>query len=127
MPKAVISNTTCDVYRAGNAPPAAPDVAAVKCFLKPFFPTGYVHGGGGLGSGATDVSHVLDCAVDTDIRDGTAGFGEDAGCDVIWVPNKDGTKFAVIGVVRTSYGTDDDRRRVYLRREAPTSWPTSYL
>ena len=125
MARAIQHNTTCDVYRAGNAPPAAPDVAGVKCFLRPFFPQGYVHGSG-MGSGQTEVSHVLDAAIDTDIRDGTAGFGQDAGCDALYVPDKNGTKFDVLGVVLTSYNTDQDRRRVYLRRKAPT-WPTSYL
>ena len=29
------TNTTCDIYRSGNSPPASPDVAGVRCVLTP--------------------------------------------------------------------------------------------
>ena len=35
MPLPIAPNTTCDIYRVTNSPPAAPDVAGVRCYLGP--------------------------------------------------------------------------------------------
>ena len=52
----VFPNTTCDIYHVPNAPPAAPDVAAVPCCLRPDYP-------GGVGANEADPAsqwtHVL--------------------------------------------------------------------
>jgi len=116
------SNTTCDVYRGGSAPPATPDVEGATCFLRPAFP----HPGFSGTEGVTNYlfSHMMEVPLHTDIRDSGTGFGP-AG-DSVYVPDKDGTKFDVVAVIRTSYGTDNDLRRVFLLRST-TSYPTNYI
>lgn len=117
-----ISNTTCDVYRDGNVPPASPDVAGVACSLRPAFPEGNAQGNANT---ALFYSHILEADVDADIRDGAAEIGG-PGADWVYVPDMNGTQFNVIAVVRSGYGTGVDRRRVFLKRVA-TNYPTSYL
>jgi len=118
---AMIANTTCDIYRDGNAPPSAPDVAAVPCFLRPAFP----QGNEAAANTGLFYSHILEVDVAADVRDGAAEIGG-PGADWVYVPDKDGTQFSVIAVVRTGYGTGVDRRRVFLKRMA-TTYPTTYL
>ncbi|MCI0642786.1 MAG: hypothetical protein L0Y72_19955 [Gemmataceae bacterium] len=115
------TNNTCDVYRAGNAPPAAPDVAGVACTLRPFFPAGFEFAEADV---TFNVTHVMEVELGADIRDNASAFGP--GGDKVYVPDKNGTRFRVVGVIRTSYGTPNDRRRVYLYREAVT-YPTNFL
>jgi hypothetical protein len=126
------TNTTCDVYRNGNAPPAAPDVAGVKCLLTPDFASGHT---AALQTTTTvRWTHTLLVAPTTDVRDGYgpngAAYGEEQldGTlnDWVYVPNKNGTKFGVIYVERVGLGTPGDVKRVYLVRYQP-SWPTNNL
>ena len=107
------TNTTCDIYRAGNAPPAPPDVAGVPCVLIPHSrnikpPT----------TPPAPYTHVLRVAVNVDIRD--AGPG---GPDVIYVPNKSGVLYLVQWVTRQGRGTPLDHKECLLLRQNPT-YPT---
>jgi hypothetical protein len=111
------ANTTCDIYRHGNAPPANPDVAGVKCYLAPY---------GQSTLTTNNYTHVLLVPSNTDVRD-TAGPGslvlDTANCDYVYVPNKNGTKFGVVLVRRVGLGTPTDHKRVILQRQA-TTFPT---
>jgi hypothetical protein len=126
------SNTTCDVYRNGNAPPAAPDVAGVKCLLTPDFANG--HTAALQNTTTLRWTHVLLVGPGVDVRDGytvsNVTFGEEGvdGTvnDFVYVPNKNGTKFGVIFVERVGLGTGGDVKRVYLQRYQP-AWPTNNL
>src|SRR5262245_581855 len=104
----ITPNTTCDIYRLGAAPPAAPSVAGVRCFLKGDW-RGAQEAGDRLRSsgGAPPVSvsntfqwtHVALMDATVDIRDAYAGAGNlFAGLDTLFVPDKNGTKFQVIFV-----------------------------
>ena len=117
-------NVTCDVYRSGNAPPAAPDVAGLAGHLTLAFPEGYE-----IAEGVTTerYTHMLRVDLAADVRDSATGFGSSGGtADTVYVPDKNGTQFLVMGVIRSAYGSAQDHRIVYLRR-GTTGWPTSYL
>jgi hypothetical protein len=127
------TNTTCDVYRNGNAPPSNPDVAGVKILLTPDFAT--AHAAAIAQSSTIDRwTHLALMPPATDVRDGYAGAGngpvgsesQPTGQDFVWIPNKNGTKFGVVFVERFGLGTGQDCKRVYLQRYAPP-WPTNNL
>ena len=126
------SNTTCDIYRNGNGPPAAPDVAGVACLLTPDFAG--PHLAAITTSSILRWTHVLLVPPTTDVRDGYQGSGggavgtelNPAGADWVFVPDKNGTRFAVIFVERLGRGTGGDVKRVYLQRQFP-AWPTNNL
>jgi hypothetical protein len=112
------TNTTCDIYRAGNAPPAAPDVPGVKCALEPM----------GQSTLTTEnYSHVLLVSPTTDIRDDLSStFTAGINADSVYVPNKNGTKFQVILVRRRGRGTALDHKYVLLNRvQGGVNWPTN--
>jgi hypothetical protein len=117
----VTAETTCDIYRLGNAPPAAPDVAAVPCRLQGDY-------GRGLEAGKTMSAsyrfhYILLLDLGTDIRDGyNNGSTNDA--DTVFVPDKNGVMYRVRFVERVGWNTPFDHKRVYLARDA-TPWPTS--
>lgn len=119
------TNTTCDIFRSGNAPPSAADVAAVPCLLRAMYALGLETDEGGAVS--KKFTHVLDVDYRTDIRDdydaGTVG----ANADTVYVPDAAGTPFTVVFVEGHLPG-DPARncKRVYLARQA-TSWPTQQL
>lgn len=117
------ANTTCDIYRNANSPPAAPDVAAVRAHLRPDFAQGRE-----AGEGASDVAwtHVLLVETAVDVRDGWQATGIFLGHDLVWVPDKNGTKFLVAFVERVGRGTPQDHKRVYLKRDT-APWPTNEL
>jgi hypothetical protein len=86
-------NTTCDIYRAGRAPPQAPDVANVKCFL--------------VSKGQSTLTtpyytHALLVEVTTDIRDAFTNFTTPGTHDNVYVPAgaTTQTQFGVV-LVRT--------------------------
>lgn len=114
------NNTTCDVYRAPNAPPAAPDVAAVACALVAAF-----RDGSEASEGDQDLryTHVLTCDAAVDIRD---DYPSDPTNHRVYVPDKAGTGFDVVFVELVQRGRPNAFKRVYLDRRAPT-WPTSEL
>jgi len=115
-------NTTCDIYRSSRAPPAAPDVAGVKCFLK--------------GSNRHSINtlyhtHVLYVDVSVDIRDGwgagAPGQNVGATADTLYIPNQNSaTTYSVAEVRRIGRGTAVDHKRVYLIRTKVT-WPSNDL
>jgi hypothetical protein len=123
------TNTTCDIYRSGNAPPAAPDVAAVAIALSPDFAN--AHGVQTTTSTTLRWTHILLCALTTDIRDAFAGGGPtaesfNANPDTVYVPDKNGTPFKVIYVERVGRQANNDYLRVYVQRQTP-NWPTNQL
>lgn len=136
----VPANTTCDIYRHANSPPAAPDVPGVACHLA----SGYfseVHQAattGGVSGSTYRHTHVMLVDLSVDVRDpylgpatnpnpvpGTEQGASDIG-DHVYVPDKNGTLFYVIFVERVGYGSGADHKRAYLQRGTPT-WPTNNL
>ena len=115
----VPANTTCDIYRVGNAPPANPDVAGVKVNLSPK---------GQSTLTTSSYTHVMLVPQGTDIRDNfiASSFSAGANCDNVYVPDKNGTKFAVVLVRRIGRGSPLDHLQVLLARQAPT-WPSQDL
>jgi len=119
------ANTTCDVYRPGNAPPAAPDAAGVRGHLSAAYPSALERGEGDADQ--TKFTHVLLVDLAADVRDGYgAGGVTTANADSVYVPDKNGTKFLVTFVERRQRGQAADHKRVYLMRHTP-GWPTSNL
>jgi hypothetical protein len=116
-------STTCDIYRAGHTPPAAPDVAGVKCFLAPKGQSTLTTDVGGTGSG---YSHVLYVDQAVDVRDGSGALAQGTNPDSVYVPDKNGTPFIVILVRRYARGTANDHLQCLVRRLTPT-WPTANL
>jgi hypothetical protein len=121
------ANTTCDIYRPGNSPPSAPDVAGVKCHLKP------VHRGqlttNQSSGGGVYATHVLHVPAATDVRDGwqggMPGAGPGTNYDVLYIPNKNSAvKYYAAEVRRVGLGTPFDQKVVYLIRVVG-SWPTN--
>lgn len=127
------SNASADIYRSGNSPPASPDVAGAACNLIPDFAN--AHAVATLATTTYRWTHIGLFPLSTDIRDGYSGGGPNAEAapsswDTIYVPNKNGTAFAVVFVEHVRLpggsGTSNDYKRVYLQRQAPT-WPTTNL
>jgi hypothetical protein len=119
-------NTSCDIYRNGRAPPLAPDVAGVRCYLAP---KGQSTLTSRQGSGSsTGYSHIMHVPVSTDVRDGSgpASIGPTAANDSVYVPNQNGQQFIVVLVRRRGYGSAVDHLEVLLNRAAVT-WPQSNL
>lgn len=119
------ANNTCDIYRGGRSPPSAPDVAGVPCVLIPQFEMGQER----ERNPALHCSHIMlvDLAVDVRDRGVPATLTYDqANCDSVYIPDKNGTRFFVVWVERTSWGAAGDARRVYLQRiwGAFVPWPT---
>jgi hypothetical protein len=123
----IAANTTCDIYRSGNSPPAAPDVAGVAIYLTGNYERRMETGEGETVS-AWRYTHVAAIPDATDVRDGTTAFFNNAPAfqDTIYVPDKNGTAFIVRWVERKNRGSALAHKRVYLDRKAPT-WPTSNL
>jgi hypothetical protein len=105
------TNTTCDIYRSGNAPPNPPDVAGVAGNLQP-------HGTNIKTSGTAPYTHALDVPLTTDIRSSPQ--------DTIYVPTQSGTPFTVVWVERIRVAGGNDYKRAYLKRKAVT-WPSNQL
>ena len=118
----VAANTTCDIYRSGNSPPAAPDVAGVPCVVKGDFARGIVTPHSVEGTW----THVLLVDRAVDVRDAYRGGQVFLEQDSVYVPDKDGTKFRVSFVERVGVGTAQEHKRVFLDRQLPT-WPTNYV
>ncbi|HYV40105.1 MAG TPA: hypothetical protein VE988_30745 [Gemmataceae bacterium] len=120
-----LPNTTCDIYHTGNAPPAAPDVPGVQCYLIGDFYRRTESGEGDAADGR--FTHTMLVALATDVRDdydsGVFGTGQ----DTVFVPDKNGTEFDVRFVEVKSRNTPGAHKKVYLDRCLPPSWPTSDL
>ncbi|MFO0845886.1 MAG: hypothetical protein U0797_26475 [Gemmataceae bacterium] len=116
------TNTTCDVYRAGSSPPASPDVAGVAIQLTANFGEFRMQTGEGVDP-EFRYTHLALFPAGTDVRDGfDSGASGAATCDSVYVPDQNGTRFAVRFVERLGDGT----RKGYLDRALPT-WPTNEL
>lgn len=120
------ANTTCDVYRTGTAPPAAPAVAGVSCYLQPDCRAGQDQGDRPMIPAALVWTHVLLVDTSVDLRDGYLGGLSFGNQDTVYVPNQNGTPFRVIFIERVHRGRSEDHKRVYLDRQTPT-WPTNEL
>jgi hypothetical protein len=121
----IIPNTTCDIYRTGRAPPAAPDVAGVPIFLKPDWQ-------GAQDKGFYQVSaltwtHIMSIGPTVDIRDKFTGSMTSQPGDAVWVPDQNGTRFLVTFIQRVSRGTSGDYKQVFLDRNPAPTWPTTNL
>lgn len=118
------TNATCDIYRNGNAPPAAPDVAAVAGLLVPDWRRGQE--AGDRGSPWLSWTHVLLVGPTVDIRDLYTGTAGSAAQDMVYIPDQNGTPFLVTFIELVQRGSPDVHKRVYLDRQTPT-WPTDEL
>src|SRR4051794_33795735 len=96
------ANTTCDIYRHGNTPPAAPDVAAVRGCLQGDYERRMEVGESE--AAALRYTHVLLVDVGTDVRDGFDLFGAAGTEDGVYVPDKTGTRYRVVFVERQGRG-----------------------
>jgi hypothetical protein len=118
MPPATALNTTCDIYRNGNAPPAAPDVAGVPCYIAPAFANIKVNA-----SGFT-YDHVVSLSLTADVRD---DFPSSPNGDTLWLPNQHGVPYLVQFVERVRLGlAGGDYKRAYVLMQTPT-WPATDL
>lgn len=121
----VAPNLTCDIYRFGSGPPAAPAVAAVPCYLKSDW-RGGAEAGDRTNSSVSSWTHILLVDVAVDIRDGYIGLQNQSAQDTVYIPDQNGTRFLVIFIERVQRGTPDEHKRVFLDRQTP-SWPTNNL
>jgi hypothetical protein len=118
-----IPNVTCDIYRSGSSPPAAPDVAGVSAVLSSSYRR-RKRAGDAL-SITSRFTHVLLVDVGVDVRDGWTDFTAAANGDTVYIPDKDGNSYRVIFVERARRGLATDHKRVYLHRDAP-DWDDVY-
>jgi hypothetical protein len=116
------TNTTCDIYRVGHAPPAAPDVAAVPIALHGDWEKGQAAGTRNVP--ALVYTHKAHMDITVDIRDCYKGISQSVTQDTIYVPDKNGTPYLVIFVARVNRGTPYDHFNVYLSRNLAPPWPT---
>ena len=116
MSLTIVPNTTCDVYRSGNAPPASPDVSAVPCHLTADYQRRMETGEGA--STSFRYTHVLLADVNADIRDSFSDWAVGGG-DTVYVPDQNGTAFRVVCVEISNRGQAGAVRRVYLDRHLP--------
>jgi hypothetical protein len=124
------SNTTCDIYRMGNAPPNPPDVAGVPILLTVDFARDHEAAvqSGGASATAWRWTHTGLVGPTVDVRDGyaPAAQGQDgtpSNPDTLFVPDKSGTAFWVMFVARLGRGTPADCKQLLLQRKA-VSWPS---
>jgi hypothetical protein len=116
------ANNTCDVYRAGNAPPAAPDIAAVSIYLRPDWVRGQE--AGDRGANTLTWTHIMLADFSVDLRDFYGGDAAGAQQDDVYIPDKNATRFKVVFIERIGAGTAQEHKRVYLDRRTP-NWPTN--
>ncbi len=115
-------DTTFDLYRSPNAPPAAPDAAAVPCRLQAQYDRGLQQGEGD--PVILRFNYVLLCDVAVDVRDGYSVGNILATPDNLYVPDRNGVLYNVIFVERAGRGTAWNHKRVYLVRST-VPWPNS--
>lgn len=117
------ANNSCDIYRVGNAPPAAPDVAGVSCFIIGNY-SSYFLDQGEAAVASLRFTHLMLVDTATDIRDDWNAGSVGANQDSVYIPNKNGTQLVVVFVERVNKNALSDHKRVYLLRKLPT-WPTN--
>src|ERR1700737_675373 len=103
MSTPIVPNTTCDIYRTGNAPPAAPDVAGVAIALKPDWRGANQKGFYQIA--ALTGTHIAYMGPTVDIRDRYKGLMTSGNQDFIWIPDQNGTRFTVTFVQVIGLGT----------------------
>jgi Concanavalin A-like lectin/glucanases superfamily/IPT/TIG domain len=114
-------NTTCDIYRFGNGPPATPDVAAVPCCFISCFDVGRERGEKEALQFRFTARMLV--APDTDVRDNfNAWTGSGTSCDSVYIPDQTATGYNVVFVERINRGLPSDALCVYLDR-LPIIWP----
>jgi hypothetical protein len=118
----ISTNTTCDVYRSGIIPPAAPAIAGVPCFLQADWRGGQTAGDRGVDSLTWTHFMLVDASVD--LRDAYTGRSTFTQQDTVFIPDQNGTQFNVIFIEHVQRGTGTAHKRVFLDRQAPT-WPTN--
>ena len=116
-------NTTCDIYRFGAMPPAAPSVAGVACYLRPDWRAGQEQGDRGGGLAVIVWTHLLLVDAGVDIRDAYTGAMGRIEQDTVYIPDQNGTAFKVNFIERVHRKEAEDHKRVYLDRQTP-AWPT---
>jgi len=117
-------NNTCDIYRAGNAPPTAPDLAGVAIVLRPDWLRGQE--AGDRGDNTLCWTHVMLVDVSVDIRDFYGGDATGAPQDDVYIPDMNGTRFKVSFSERIGVGTSHEHKRIYIDRKTP-NWPTNNI
>jgi hypothetical protein len=131
MPLPVAANTTCDIYRNAHFPPASPDVAGVKCYLKGYYQDRLETGESeDVTAQGFRFTHTFLMDLSVDVRDGYSAGSATlvAGtADFLYVPNQNGTKFIVKFVERQGRGSAWGHLKVYAARYNPPSWPTENL
>jgi hypothetical protein len=131
MPIPVAANATCDIYRNAHAPPSAPDVAAVPCYLKAsYFDRLETGESEDVTAQGFRFTHTFLMDLSVDVRDGYSAGSATliAGtADFLYVPNQNGTKFIVKFVERKGRKTAWSHLKVYAARYNPPSWPTENL
>lgn len=118
MTAPLFGSTGCVVYRAANAPPAAPDGVIDNCRLAPRSASSPVM--------AADYTHVLTVPATADVRDdftpGAVTFGANA--DKVLLPDQtSAVTYRIVLVRRVGRGTALDHKECLLIRAAVT-WPT---
>ncbi len=120
----VPGNTTCDIYRNGVSPPAAPSVAGVPCQLVPDWRMGQELGGRQVN--ALTWTHILLVDGATDIRDAYTGQETASVQDSVYIPDQAGTQYVVIFIEEVAPGSANAHKRVYLDRQTP-NWPAAVI
>jgi len=105
-----LNNATCDVYRLTGEPPEELVKAGVPCFLTECYDRFLESGEHGASGRFT---HLLLVDAAEDVR------GDLTSCDLVYVPNVNGTRFVCLWSEITG-----PERRCYLDRQPPT-WPTN--
>jgi hypothetical protein len=111
------ANTTCDIYRHGVTPPAAPTLAAVPCVLQNDWRGGQA--GRDRQANTLTWTHVLLVDAGVDIRDAYAGLSNLTPQDTVYIPDQSGTPYNVIFIEVVQPGSADTHKRVYLDRQQP--------
>jgi hypothetical protein len=115
-------NTTCDIYRSGNAPPTAPDVAAVPIAFHGDWEKGQA--AGTRNKPNLVYTHKAHMEISVDIRDCYIGASGDTTQDTLYIPDKNGVSYKVVFVARVNRNTPYDHFNVYLSRNPGPTWPT---
>ncbi len=122
----LLPNTTCDIYRNGHAPPAAPDVAGVACYLQADWRGGQEAGDRASVAPMLAWTHVMLVETSVDVRDLYTGGLTGSAQDTVYIPDKNGSPFKAVFVERVYRNQMQDHKRVYLDRQTP-NWPTNEL
>jgi hypothetical protein len=106
---AIQPNTTCDIYRNGNAPPAAPDVAAVPCYVVSCYDLGRERGE------KEDINRRFVARMyvnpNVDIRDPFNQWTTQANTrDTVYIPDKTKIGYNVNFVERVNLGQASDAK-----------------